>query len=112
MPRVSIGVFIHDKPCWKWSQLINDPIYFAFILSTLILILEKLFRILNEFWTELLLERISVMSSARRLIIISFESILIPFIYVSFLILFARVSKAVMNKYADNGQPCRTPLSS
>ncbi len=21
MPRVSMGVFIHDKPCGKWSQL-------------------------------------------------------------------------------------------
>ncbi len=52
------------------------------------------------------------MSSARRLILIYFLSILIPFIYVSFHILFARVSKEVMNKYADNGHQCRTPLSS
>ncbi len=115
MPRVSIGVFIDDNPCGKWSQLINDPIYLACVLSTLILssaLLEKLLRISNEFGTRLMSERVSVMSSARRLILISFLSILIPFIYVSFLILFARVCKAVLNKYADNGQPCHTPLSS
>ncbi len=49
------------------------------------------------------------MSSARGLILISLLSALIPFIFVSDLILVASVSKAKVNKYAERGQPCLTP---
>ncbi len=56
-------------------------------------------------------EGIGVMPYARKFNLISLLSILIPFISIIFLF-FARVSNAVMNKYAVNGHPCHNPLSS
>jgi hypothetical protein len=52
------------------------------------------------------------MSSANRLILISLFPILIPFILGLFLILNARISIVIQNKYADGGHPCLTPCSS
>ncbi len=82
IPRVSNGVFIQDSPCGKWSQLFKLPIYFVFVLSILIFSpeqLENMLRIVENILTELKSNRIKVMSSANRLILISLLLIVMPF---------------------------------
>ncbi len=68
-----------------------------------------LLRIETEYLTESKSCSIKVMSSARRLILISLLSTLIPFLFLSDLIFVASVSKAKINKYAERGQPYLTP---
>ncbi len=60
--------------------------------------LEKLFKTLRDFLTEFRSKRMKVMSSANKLILISFLSMFIRFMFELFLILFARVSNAVINR--------------
>ncbi len=101
MPKVSVGVFIEDSPCGKWSQLIKVPIYFAFVLSTLIFRpaqLDNCFRTVNKFLTKSKSKRIKVISSAYWLIFISLLSTFMSFVFESFHILFAKVSVVVINK--------------
>ncbi len=62
------------------------------------------------FSTEFRSLRINVMSSARRLILISVLSIMITFMSLLFLILLARTSIDRIKRYAESGQPCLTPL--
>ncbi len=50
------------------------------------------------------------MSTDNKLILTYLLSMLIHFMLVSFLILFAKVLNAIINKYADRGQPCLTLL--
>ncbi len=71
---------------------------------------EQYLRTLTVTLAESSSERITVIFSADSLIVISFLSILIPLICLSFLFLLAEVSKAVIKRYAESGQPCLTPL--
>ncbi len=54
---------------------------------------------------------IRVKSSANMVSLIILLSILIPFVFFSYLILLARISIVKINRYAYRGQPCLTPLS-
>lgn len=53
-----------------------------------------------------------VMSSAYWLIFISCPSIVIPLIFLFFLIVSANISTQRIKRYGEKGQPCLTPLSS
>ncbi len=54
---------------------------------------------------------IRVKSSANMLNLIIILSILIPLIFFSYLILLAKISIVMQNRYADKGKPCLTPHS-
>ncbi len=71
---------------------------------------ENILRRSIVFLTESKSLRIRVISSANKHILISLQSILIPLMLLTFLILFAKVSRAVMKRYAERGHPCLTAL--
>ncbi len=87
------------------------PKVFAFVFSTP----EHRLNLFNNFRAYSIDFRscsMRVRSSANKLILIMLLSILIPLMFLSYLILLARISIAKINDYADRGHPCLTPLSS
>ena len=109
---------------WRGSHVQSNPkresvgrgfgsITFAFVLSRFILSSEhisKSLKIVIKLWIESLSLTKQVVSSASCVILISVLCMHIPLTLLSVRILLARVSTAIINKYGDRGQPCRTPL--
>ncbi len=91
------------------------PKIFAFVFSMLIITPEHRLNLFNNFRAYSIDFRsctMRVRSSANTLILIIVLSHLIPLMFLSYLILLARLSIAKINKYADRGHHCLTPLSS
>ena len=112
MPR-AFTPFTHFRPRGCSLESLALPNHIASLLLRFNLRPAKILnlsRVIKISFSESVSLRKLVVSSAICITFISELPMLIPLISLFFLILIAKISATMINRYADRGHPCLTPL--